>query len=229
MDKEILFTKLKEVIIEGDEILSSEVAQEIISAGLDPQEAISQGAAKGLDEIGERFQRLEAFLPDLIRGGEAMKACLSVFNPHITTEQRGGFQLGNVVIGTVTGDIHDIGKNMVSTMLTVSGFEVYDLGIDVPVKRFLEKAEEIDAKVIALSSLLTQSCYFQHEVIKYLKDTGQREKYYVVVGGAPVTPEWAAEIEADGYGRTAIDASQLLKRLVTEGHSPPLPQPLIIQ
>jgi methylmalonyl-CoA mutase cobalamin-binding domain/chain len=141
----------------------------------------------------------------------------------------GEFLLGNVVIGTVRGDIHDIGKNMVATMLTVSGFEVCDLGIDVPVKRFVEKAEEIKAKVIALSALLSQTAYYQHEVIKYLTDMGLREKYYVVVGGAPVSPEWATKIGADGYARTAIDAGQLLKRLLTEGVPPPLPQTLVVE
>lgn len=133
-----------------------------------------------------------------------------------------------MVIGTVTGDIHDIGKSMVATMLTVTRFEAYDLGIDVAVKRFLEKADEVNAKVIALSALLTQSCYYQHEVIKYLKNTGMREKYYVVVG-SPITPEWAAEIGADGYGRTAIDACQLMRQIVTEGGPPPLSQPIIVQ
>ena len=114
-------------------------------------------------------------------------------------------------------------------MLSVSGFEVYDLGTDVPIKRFVEKAEEVQAKVIAMSSLLTMSAYYQEELIIYLKDAGLREKYYVVVGGAPVSPQWAIEIGADGYGKTAIDASHLLKKLVTENVPPPLPQPLLVQ
>lgn len=229
MDKEELFEKLAKTVIDGDEQAASEVAEEIVSAGIHPLEAIRQGATKGIDEIGERYQRLEAFLPDLVRAGDTMKACLAVFMPHIKSEQMGEFLLGNVVIGTVRGDIHDIGKNMVATMLTVSGFEVCDLGIDVPVKRFVEKAEEIKAKVIALSALLSQTAYYQHEVIKYLTDMGLREKYYVVVGGAPVSPEWATKIGADGYARTAIDAGQLLKRLLTEGVPPPLPQTLVVE
>lgn len=229
MSKEKLFDQLKEAIVDGNPEAATSAAKEIISAGLDPLKAISLGATKGLDEIGERYQRLEAFLPDLIRGAEAMKACLAVFTPHINADQRSRLQLGKVVIGTVTGDIHDIGKNMVATMLTVAGFEVHDLGIDVPVKRFIEKAREVNAKVIALSALLTHSSYYQQEVIKYLIDTGQRDKYFVVVGGSPVTPEWAAEIGADGYGRTAIDASQLLTKLVTGDTLPPLPQPVIVQ
>jgi corrinoid protein of di/trimethylamine methyltransferase len=229
MNKEELLEKLANTIIDGDEQGAAEVAEEILSAGIDPGEAIKQGATKGLDEVGERFQRLEAFLPDLVSAGDTMKACLAVFIPHIRSEQMGDFLLGNVVIGTVRGDVHDIGKNMVANMLTVSGFEVYDLGIDVPVKRFVEKAEEVRAKVIALSALLSQTAHYQQEVIAYLRDVGLREKYYVVVGGAPVSPEWAIKIGADGYAKTAIDAGQLLKRLVAEGVRPPLPQTLVVQ
>lgn len=227
--KEALLDKLAKTIVDGDEQAAGNVAGEILSAGINPLVAIKQGATKGLDEIGERFQRLEAFLPELIRAGEAMKACLAVFMPHIKPEDEGGIKLGRVVIGTVAGDIHDIGKSIVATMLTVTGFEVYDLGTNVSVKRFVEKAAEVEAKIIGLSALLTQSSYYQHEVIKYLKDTGLRKKYYVVIGGAAVTPEWATEIGADGYGKLAIHACQLAKRLATEGLPPPLPQPIIIQ
>jgi len=181
-----------------------------------------------LDVVGERHQRLEAFLPDLIQAGDAMKACVEIFKQYLRPEQIAEISLGNVVIGTVFGDIHDIGKNLVATMLTASGFAVHDLGINVPVKRFLEESEKIEAKVIALSALLTQTSYYQKQVIDYLKDAGIRDKYYVVVGGAPISPEWASEIGADGYARTAVGASQLVKKLVTEGGPPPLPHPLLI-
>ena len=227
--KEELLDKLAKTIVDGDEQAAGKVAGEILSAGMNPVEAIKQGATKGLDEIGEKYQRLEAFLPELIRAGEAMKTCLAVFMPHIKPEEEGGIKLGRMVIGTVAGDIHDIGKSIVATMLTVTGFEVYDLGINVSVKRFVEKAAEVEAKIIGLSALLTQSSYYQHEVIKYLKDTGLRKKYYVVIGGAAVTPEWATEIGADGYGKMAPHACQLVKRLVTGGMPPPLPEPIIIQ
>lgn len=229
MGEKELLDKLARTIIDGDEKAAVEVAQEILVAGIDPLVAILQGAMKGLDTISERFQRLEAFLPDLLRGGETMKACVAVFMSHMKPEQMSEFSLGKVVIGTVSGDIHDIGKNMVAIMLGVSGFEVYDLGIDVPVRQFIDKAEEVKAKVIALSALLTMSASYQQEVIKYLKERGLRDKYYVAVGGAPISPEWAAEIGADGYGKTATDACKLLKRLITEGIPPPLPQTLVVQ
>ncbi len=229
MGKEELLDKLAKTIIDGDTKAATEVAQEVLAAGIDPLEAISQGGVKGLDIIGERFQRLEAYLPELVKAGDAMKACTAVLSPHISKEKIGGFMLGKVVIGTVAGDVHDIGKTIVASMLIATGFEVHDLGIDISAKRFIEKAEEVEAKVIAMSALLTMTAYGQEDVIKLLKDMGLREKYYVVVGGSPISAEWATRIGADGYGRTAVDASRVLKRLVTEGMPSPLPQPLVIQ
>ena len=209
MEKEELLEKLVQTISDGDVDETRVVTTEILTTGVDPLEAIQQGATKGLDVLGERFRRLDAFLPDLIRGGQAMKACQEILMPHISRERSGDFVQGKVVIGTVSTDIHDIGKSMVATMLSVAGFDVHDLGVDVPVKRFIEKAEDIQANVIALSALLTTSAYFQGDVIRYLRDSGLREKYYVIVGGAPVSVEWATEIGADGYGKTAIDAQSL--------------------
>jgi corrinoid protein of di/trimethylamine methyltransferase len=228
MHKEDIWDKLKMAIIDGDEKVASDAAQEIVSAGINPIEAIQEGAVKGLDTVGERFQRLEIFLPELIRAGKAMKACMAVLTPHISSKQLNEISPGKVVIGTVAGDIHDIGKNIVATMLSSAGFDIYDLGIDVSVKQFIEKAEEVKAKVIALSALMATSAYHQQEVIRLLEDLGLRKKYYVVIGGGPVTPEWATQIGADGYGRTAVDAKELVRRLVTGGVPPPLPQPILI-
>ena len=228
MSKEELFAKLEQAIIDGDEEAASQVAQEVLDAGIDPLEAIHQGAVKGLNVLGERFQRLEAFLPELMLAGDAMKACMAIFEPHIKQEQMGEATLGKVVIGTVYGDSHDIGKSLVATMLAINGFEVYDLGCNVPVKQFIEKAEEVKAKIIGLSALMTTSSYYQQEVVKNLEDAGLREKYYVVVGGGPITPEWTTQIDADGTSRSAVDAIELFKRLVTDGVPPPLSQPLII-
>ncbi len=228
ISKEEILDKLTKAIIDGDEEAASEVAQEILKAGIDPQKAIHQGAVKGLELLGERYQRLDAFLPELILGGDAMKACMAILVPHIKPGQGGEISLSKVVIGTVCGDIHDIGKNLVAAMLSTVGLDVYDLGADVAVKQFIDKAEEIKAKVIALSALMTTTAYYQQEVINYLKDVGLREKYYVVVGGAPITPQWASQICADGAARTAIDAKELFRRLVTEGIPPPLPKPLFI-
>ena len=229
MGKEEILDKLAKTIIDGDTKAATEVAQEVLAAGIEPTEAMLKGATKGLDILGERFQKLEAYLPELVKGGNAMKACTAVLLPHVSEEKAAGVMLGKVVIGTVSGDIHDIGKTIVASMLIATGFEVHDLGFDITAKRFIEKAEEVGAKVIAMSALLTMTAYGQEEVIKRLKETGLREKFYVVVGGSPISAEWATRIDADGYGRTAVDAAQVLKRLVTEGVPPPLPQPLVIQ
>ena len=228
MSKEELLARLEQAVMAGDEEAAGQVAQETLEAGIDPLEAIEQGAVKSLNVLGERYQRLEAFLPELTLAGDAMKAVMAVLVPHIKQEQMAKASRDKLVIGTVFGDVHGIGKNLVAAMAGINGFEVYDLGVDVPVKQFIEKAAEVEAKIIGLSSLMTTSAYYQEEVIKYLKEAGLREKYYVVVGGGPITPQWTVQIGADGYGRNAPDAVQLLKRLVAEGVPPPLSQPIII-
>lgn len=228
MDKQQLLDKLANAIADGDSKSAAAVAEEIVRAGIDPVEATISGATKGLDVVGERYKKLEAFLPDLISAGEAMQACVAVFKKHIKAEDMAQINQGKVVIGTVYGDIHDIGKNLVATMLVAAGFEVIDLGINVPVKRFVEESEKSNANIIALSALLTQSSYYQKQLIDYLKDAGIRNKYFVVVGGAPVSAEWAKEIGADGYSRTAVGATQLLKKLVADKKTPPLAEPVII-
>lgn len=229
MSNEELLNRLTEAISEGDVAITNEVTRTIIEEDVNALDAIQRRAAQGLDILGERFRRLDAYLPDLIRGGQAMKACQAVLMPYISEGNGGAISLGKVVIGTVSSDIHDIGKTMVANMLSAGGFEVHDLGIDVPVRKFIDTAVELKANVIALSALLTTSAFYQSEVIRYLEDTGLRDKYYVIVGGAPVSAEWAAEIGADGYGKTAIDATKLLKRLLTDGVPPPLNQPIAIQ
>ena len=228
MSKEEILGKLKQAVMDGDEEAAGQAAQEVLEAGIDPMEAIQQGAVKGLDILGERYLRLEAFLPELTLAGDAMKAVMAVLVPHINQEQAAGVSQGKLVIGTIYGDVHSIGKNLVASMAGINGFDVYDLGCDVPVKKFIEKAEEVGATIIGLSSLMTTSAYYQEELINYLKDAGLREKYYVVVGGGPITPQWTAQIGADGYARAAPEAAQLFKRLVAEGIPPPLSQPITI-
>jgi methylmalonyl-CoA mutase cobalamin-binding domain/chain len=136
--------------------------------------------------------------------------------------------LGKIVIGTVFGDIHDIGKNLVTTMLSAAGFEIHDMGIKVAVKEFAKKAEEVGADIIALSALLTNTSHYQRMVIEYLRDAGLREKYYVIVWGSVVSPEFASEIGADGYARTAVGAAELAKKLVSASEKPPVAETVII-
>ena len=229
MSNEELLDRLMEAISEGDIETTNEVTRTILDADVNAVESIQERALQGLDMLGKRFRRLDAYLPDLIRGGQAMKACQAILMPYISEEKAGEARRGKVVIGTVSSDIHDIGKTMVANMLSVGGFEVHDLGIDVPVRKFIDTAVELEANAIALSALLTTSAYYQGEVIRYLEDVGLRNKYYVIVGGAPISAEWAAEIGADGYGKTAIDATKLLGRLLVEGVPPPLKQPIAVQ
>ena len=226
MEKKEILDKLIQTIVDGDEDAAARISEETLTAGIDSLEVI-QVAAKGLDIIGERYQNFEAFLPELILAGDAMKVCTGILLPHVKKGSEDQASLGKVVIGTVAGDIHDIGKNLVAGMLSIAGFEVHDLGSDVPVKRFIEKAEEIKAKVIALSALMSTSAPFQEELIRYLADSGQRSKYYVVVGGGPITPEWAVRMGADGHARLAVNIGQLLKKIVTGGQPPPLAKTLI--
>ncbi len=227
MNEGELLDKLAQSVINGDEEAASKVTQEILKAGIDPLKAINEGAAKGLRVLGERYERLEVYLPELILGGDAMKVCMDILLPHIEPEQKAKVSLGKVVIGTACGDIHDVGKNLVAAMLTMVGLEVYDLGNDVSVKQFIEKAEEVKAKVIAISALMTTSAFYQRELINYLKDAELRQKYYVIVGGGPVTPDWTSQIGVDGTARLASHAGELVKRLVTGDKLPPLSQPII--
>ncbi len=229
MEKDEILKKLAESVLQGEAEGAVQAAREALSAGLDPLEAIQQGAAKGLDELGERFQRLEAFLPELVMGGDAMKACMSVLMPHMGQSRQKEAEAGRIVIGTVGGDIHDIGKNIVSTMLTAAGFQVDDLGVDVSEKEFIRRAEEFGADIIALSALLTMTAYRQEELIKRLRDTGLRDRFYVMIGGGPINADFARKIGADGFGATAVDAIKLARALLSRRIPPPLPEPLIFQ
>ena len=228
MSKDELMDKLSDAISKGDPEVSASVARDIIAAGIDPLEAILSGATRGLDIVGEKFERLEAFLPDLMLAGDAMKACVAIFREKLPASDLSKAGLGKIVIGTVFGDIHDIGKNLVTTMLGAAGFEIHDMGIKVEVKEFVKKAEEVGADIIALSALLTNTSHYQRMVIEYLRDAGLREKYYVIVGGSVVSPEFASEIGADGYARTAVGAAELAKKLVSEAEKPPVAETVII-
>jgi len=212
--KSEILKKLGESVIKGDKEAAKKAAEEALSLGLDPIEAINEGLAKGINEMGERFGRLEVFLTELILAGEAMRAAVEVFEPKMTAEKVSEVKLGKIVIGTVKGDIHDIGKNLVATMLIAAGFDVYDIGVEAPPGKFIEKAEEVGATIIATSSLMSTTRPYQRDMITLLNDMGLRDKYKVMVGGGTVTQEWAEEIGADGYGRDAEEAVKVAKKLV---------------
>jgi len=229
LSEEKILDKLTQAIISGDEAGARKITEDALAAGIAPLEVVQKGAVKAMEIIGEKWRRFEIFLSHVMLAAEAMKSVMAMLLPKITVaEQKSKFSLGRVVLGTVSGDIHDIGKNLVATLLSVAGFEVHDIGVDIPSKEFIEKAKELNADIIAMSCLLSTSMYFQNDVLQYLKDAGLREKYYVVIGGGPVTGDWASEIGADGWGKYASDAVTVCKKLVTGNVRPPLPKPILI-
>jgi len=207
---------IADAVIEGDADASIQAAQAALAAGLDPLLILNEGLMGGADEVGKRFERGEYFLPELMMAGRALKAAMEVVKPVLLEKYSGGDGQvkGKIVSATVQTDIHDIGKNIVSSMLTASGFEVTDLGVDVPIKSIIDKAEEIRAQAICLSALLTTSMPFMRDLIQLLVARGVRHKYIVLVGGASVTADWAKHIGADGTARNAADAVRLARDLV---------------
>ena len=215
MTVESLFEALKKTLEEYEPKKAEEIAHELLNAQVDPLKVIDEVLSPTMEEIGEKFDKMDIFLPELMGAAEAMQAATSVLTKYIkSTAGERPVTKGKVVLGTVHGDIHEIGKNIVKIMLEVSGFEVFDLGKDVPSMQFIEKAGEVGADVIALSALMTTTMVHMPRVIKALEERDLRKNVKVIVGGAPVLPEWAREIGADGYGENATEAVDLVKELV---------------
>jgi corrinoid protein of di/trimethylamine methyltransferase len=209
-----LFQKMAQSVLDGDSDTAGALAKEAVDAGIDPLEAITKGFVTGVNKVGESFACGQAFLPELVMAGEAMKAAVAALEPEM---QKRGVQrtmLGKVVLATVEGDIHEIGKSLVGTMLSASGFQVYDLGVDVPAARIIAKVKEVDADIVGLSALLTTTMVKQKEVIDELDKLGLRKKVKIMVGGAPVTRDWVQKIEADGFSEDAIGAVAVAKQIL---------------
>ena len=208
-----MFEKLAQAVIDGEPEDAVELAQQALDAGLDPLECINQGLTKGIDRVGALFAEGEYYLPDLIIGGEAMKDALAILEPALAANQEREVT-GRVVLGTVEGDLHEIGKTLVGTMLTANGFEVTDIGIDKPASEFIAAVKESNATLIGASALLTTTIPEQQKIVEALAEAGLRDKVKVMVGGAPVTQAWADKIGADGYAEDAIAAVAVAKKLV---------------
>ncbi len=213
MTKNEIYAKMSEAIVAGERDAARALAEDAVRSGLDLLEVVEQGYVPGIQKVGELWERGEYFLPELITSAEAMKAAMAVLDPELNRQNIGTRMGGKVVIGTVEGDIHDIGKNLVASMLQAGGFEVFDLGADVKLERFIDKAEEVGAGMICLSALLTTTMMNQRRLIALLRDKGLRGKYKVLVGGAPASRKWAEEIGADGYAENAVAAVKLAKSL----------------
>jgi corrinoid protein of di/trimethylamine methyltransferase len=214
MERAQLFEAMSRSVVEGDSDAAAELARRAIDEGLDPLDAINDGFVRGINHVGDEFSRENMFLPELVLAGEAMKAAIGVLEPEMAKRGTERQIHGKVVLAAAPGDIHDIGKSLVGTMLSASGFQVFDLGVDVPIATVVDKAGEVDADIVGMSALLTTTMLGQREVVRALESAGVRETVKVMVGGAPVTPEWAEEIGADAFGKDAIDAVTVAKRLV---------------
>jgi corrinoid protein of di/trimethylamine methyltransferase len=209
-----LFPKMAQSIIDGDIDVAVELAKLAIAQGTDPLEAISHGFIKGVNQVGEAFSMGDVFLPELVMAGKAMKAAIAALEPEM--KKRGAERqiLGKVVLATVHGDVHEIGKSLVGTMLSVSGFQVFDLGVDVPTAHIIEKVKDVKANIVALSALLTTTMVKQLEVIEALEKVGLRGSVKVMVGGAPVTRGWVQKIGADGYSEDAFGAVEVARHVL---------------
>ncbi|MCC6300743.1 MAG: B12-binding domain-containing protein [Anaerolineales bacterium] len=211
---EELYKQMAQCIIEGEKEIAIELATKSIELGMHPLDTITKGFVVGVNYIGDQFGAGEAFLPELVMAGEAMKAAVAVLEPELLKLGEAREVMGRVVLATVEGDIHEIGKTLVGTMLSASGFEVTDLGVDQPAEKIIGKAIEIDAQIIGMSALLTTTMIRQKEVIEELDKEGLRPRIKVMVGGAPITKDWAEKIKADGTAEDAVGAVQLAKKLV---------------
>jgi len=212
---EKILEDLMNAVINGDEDKAEELAKKTIEAGMDPVTVITGTLTKAMKIVGDRFEKMEIYLPEVMLAAEAMNRANRVLLAKVGGDKKITTK-GKVVIGTAWGDIHDIGKNIVATMLTTNGYDVYDLGHDVPPNKFIEKAEEVKADIIAVSTLMTPSREYQRDIIKYLEDSGTRSKYLIMVGGGPVTEDWVREIKADGYGRMVIHAIEVANLLMQD-------------
>lgn len=211
MEKEQLIKEAAKSIIDADKAKAEELAKSAIAAGMDPLEVIDEGFSVGIAKVGDLFGRGELFLPELILSAEAMKVATDILNAALP---QGAKKRGKVVMGTAQGDIHDIGKSMVVSFLQANGFEVYDVGRDVEMQKFIDKAQEVDADIIGMSALLTTTMSGQKTLIEELKKAGLRDRFKVMVGGAPATQRWADRIGADAYGVDAADAAEKAVKLL---------------
>ena len=204
--------QLYESVVSGDAKATQAITKQALADGVDPLKLVNDYMVPAMDEVGRRFEANEYFVPELLISARAMKSALELIRPLLTA--RGDQPLGRVAIGTVKGDLHDIGKNLVGSLLEGGGFEVIDLGVNVTPEKFIATINEKKANIIAMSALLTTTMPSMKTTIDALKQAGVREKVKVLIGGAPITQKYADEIGADGYSENAVGAVALAKKAV---------------
>lgn len=213
MEDKQFFGKLSQAVIKGD----SEGLVQLVRGAVDkvgPLAMVEKGMAPGMTEVGNKFSEGEVYLPELLMAAEAWEEAMKILRPKLVAAGADIERQGTVVIGTVQTDIHEIGKTIVANLLTPAGFDVYDVGCDASAAKFLDKAEEVGADIIAASAIMSTTVPYQKDIIDLLVSKGLRDKYMVMIGGGVVTQEWADKIGADGYGELASDAVEVAKQLV---------------
>jgi corrinoid protein of di/trimethylamine methyltransferase len=216
MSDESIWEKLFNAIMNGDKSGLEQAVGVALKEGIPPSEIIEKGMSPAMKEVGDRFARYEIYLPEMMMAAEAWEGAMKILEPKLLESGGERKKVGRVVIGTVKGDIHSIGKNIVGAMLKMNGFEVFDLGVDVAASAFVTKAEEVSADIIAASALMSTTIPQQKSILEHLEARGARGNYCVLVGGGSTTQEWAESIGADGYGRTAGDAAILALKVVSQ-------------
>jgi len=208
------YSAMRQSIVDGAADTASSLAQQAVASGVAPLDAINNGYVPGMQDVGEQFAKGQMFLPDMMASAEAMRAAMAVLDPELKKMGAERPPEGVIVLGTTKGDIHEIGKTLVGTLLAAHGFRVHDLGVDVPGEKFAAKARELHADIVGVSALLTTTMRNQRGVVEALEKAGLRSQVKIVVGGAPVTRSWADEIGADGYAKDAMSAVDLARELM---------------
>lgn len=213
MEKDVL-EALRQAVISYDEEAAEKAAKRALEMKMDPHQAVMEGLTPGIKEMGERFEKGEAFLPELIMAADAMSAAVKILEKEMSKEALAGTKKSRIVLGTVKGDIHNIGKNIVGIMLRTAGFDVIDLGVDVEASKFVEEAGKSGAKMIMASALMTFTAINMKKITEYLEMEGVRKNYKLVYGGGPLNEAWAKEMGADGYAPDAVKAVELAHKLL---------------
>ncbi len=209
-DNDQIFADISKAVLDLDKERTLELTRRVLDQKIDPVEAIEQGFAKAMQILGERFEKRELFIAELAYAASAVEESISLLEPEILKQKKERSKTRKVIIGTVEGDIHSLGKNLVRTMLMTAGFEVIDLGADVPVQEFIKQVDTIRPEIVSLSALMTTTMLNQQKVITALEKNGLRDGVKIIIGGAPVTNKFAQEIGADGYAENASAAVRLV-------------------